>query len=311
MAAVPSRRDRWVSAVWVGIGLAWIALCVYGWGSWVLSPQHFQPVPLGPDVLSPRSLFWIRVIEGGSVLVTVWMAWHYWVQPWRAQRRLSLEGKVLIGGLFGVFWDPVINYFHWTFAWNTHAFNRGDWAPWIPGHQLGHAFAEGLLWATPQYLYLGLVTAILMLRGTDVMARRGMGFRSAMCLMFLAAFVADIVWETAFIHAELYAYPRGLSWFTLWAGSRWQLPLNEALFVALYPVSIVLLLKSAREGHASFLERGLADYPPRWRGGLGLVAIIGFCGLRPGVAYFIPWALVSLVADSVVTDLPTYLMYAP
>lgn len=310
--SAPGTRQVVSSMLWVVIGIFWIALCVRGWGSWVLSPEHFKPVPLGPDTLAASSLFWIRVIEASSIAVTVWMGWEYWIKPWRHGHGFTLEGKILLGSYLGLFWDPVINLVHWTFAWNTHGFNMGDWSPWVPFHQLGHAFADDLLWALPQYLYLGLVTAILMNKGIDALAKRGIAFWPALSVMFGVFFVVDILWETFSIRvAELYAYPRGLSWFTLWAGSRYQLPLNESLFVALYPVSMVFLLRSARDGQVNFLDRGLMHLSPRIRDACSIVAVIGFCGVCPGVAYFVPWVGVSIVADSIVTDLPGYLMYDP
>lgn len=303
-------RSILISSLWLLLGLGWLALCVYGWGSWVLSEEMFRPVPRGPDVLSATSLMWIRIIEGGSILVTAWMAYTYWFAPWRDGRGFTLEGKLLLGGVFGCFWDPVINLLHWTFAWNTHAFNMGDWSPWVPGHQLGHAFAEGLLWAVPQYLYLGLVTAILMNRGIDAMARRGISFWPAFALVSLGVIAVDFLWEILFIRAELYAYPRSFSWFTLWPGTQFQFPLHEPLLILLYPLAILSLLRSTRGGQVNYLERGFVGLSPRLRLWLGLLAIIGFAGIRPGV-WHVPWVFVSHYADSIVTDLPTYMMYDP
>lgn len=309
-SASANTRSLLISSLWLLTGLGWIALCIYGWGSWMLSDELFQAVPKGPDALSASSLFWIRMIELGSVLITVWMVYAYWFQPWKQGRGFTLEGKLLLGGVFGCFWDPVVNLLHWTFAWNTHAFNVGDWSPWVPGHQLGHAFAEGLVWAVPQYLYLGLVTAILMNRGIDALARRGVGFWPAFAAVSIAVIIVDVLWENLFIRAELYAYPRSFSWFTLWPGTQFQFPLHEPLLILLYPVAIVTLLRSTRDGQINFLERGFRQFSPKLRLICGLIAIIGFAGIRPGV-WHLPWVAVSHYADLVVTDLPTYIMYDP
>ena len=210
--------------------------------------------------------------------------------------------------------DPLINYFHYTFAWNARAWNLGSWLGSFPMAQGPTHYGEGLAWFVPQYLYLGIGLASIELRIVGALRNRWPGIPDVRAFAVASAsiFVLDCVLEQVFIRAGVYAFPRTWSSLTLFAGSPYQFPIYESVFVAAYATGFTVLRSSARDHPSglSFVERGVERWRPAWRTPVTLLAVIGFCAVWAALAYFLPWSWMSNNPDSLV-QVPSYMLPGP
>ncbi|MCV6979369.1 spirocyclase AveC family protein [Mycolicibacterium pulveris] len=300
--------------VWACLGVLWLVFIGQVFVRWMTSTDgSFGPATIpGPDEYDLWRLIAMRVVEGLSIAIMVSMAWYCLVRPWLRHRRIGLDGMLFIAATLAAPIDPLINYFHWTFAWNAHAVNWGSWGHLFPLSSTPH-YAEGFVWFVPQYVYLGLGFAIiecgviLTLRQRFPTISNVKAFGIAGALTFLV----DICIEYLFILAEIYAYPRTIQAFTLFAGSQYQFPIYESVFVTAYAMGFTLLRMSAYDDPHGlcFVERGLHRVRPRARFLIRQLALIGFCAFWAAVTYFLPWSWLSVSVDSDVTSLlPSYLL---
>ena len=59
--------------------------------------------------------------------------WWFIVRPWRRERRITLDGMLLVSMGLMFFQDPLLNYFNTWCTYNTWLFNQGSWSSHIPG----------------------------------------------------------------------------------------------------------------------------------------------------------------------------------
>jgi Spirocyclase AveC-like len=315
-ATIPERSPRVASpngsaTGWAILGAAWIIFIIYGVVRWVISGP-FGPVPIqGPDHYATWRLVGLRGLEASSVLFVVMMVTRYVVRPWRRERKLRIEGMLMIGGTLGFFIDPVINIFHYTFAWNQHAVNLGTWLSIFPGrsNEVG-PYAEGLLWAFPQYIMMSAGAALAGYWIVTQLRQRfpGIGIASALAVVFVAFFIGDLIIENIFLVFQVYAFPRTFSGLTIFAGKLNQFPLYESIFVGAQAIPLTLLMLSARESDdgLSFVERGAGNISSRYQVYVRCGAIIGFTLVVYAFGYFLPWSWLSVTPDSFI-HIPSYL----
>lgn len=306
----PATRRGAVS-VWALLGAAWLIFVGQAWIRWVSSDTQFGPAPInGPDTFDGTALAVLRIIEVLSLLIAAATIWVFLIRPLIRQRKLSLDGMIVIGSLLASGIDPLINYFHYTFAWNAHALNAGSWLAFFPLHQGPTRYAEGLAWFVPQYLYLGIGLAAIECRIILALRRRFRGIPNvrSFSMAFVAILCVDILLEQLFIRTRVYAFPRTWEAFTVFAGTPYQFPLYESLFVAIYAAGFTYLRMSAHDdAHGvPFLHRGIERWPAGWQTPVKLLAVIGFCAVWAALAYFIPWSWMSVNPDSLI-QVPSYM----
>lgn len=321
----PSRRTtpdtlgadarRGAVSLWALLGVGWILFVGQAGTRWILSDTQFGPAPIqGPDVFDGTALAVLRVIEVVSLLIAAATIWVFLVKPLIVQRKLTLDGMIVIGSLLASGIDPLINYFHYTFAWNAHALNAGSWLAFFPLHQGPTRYAEGVAWFVPQYLYLGIGLAAIECRIILALRRRYPGIPNirSFSVAFVAIFCVDIVIEQVFIRTRVYAFPRAWEALTLFAGTPYQFPVYESIFVAIYAAGFTYLRMSAHDSAdgTPFLHRGIQRWPSQYRTPVKLLAVIGFCAVWAALAYFIPWSWMSVNPDSIITP-PSYMLPGP
>lgn len=299
-------------SLWAALGAAWIAFSVWAYGRWILASGDFKPAPiLGPDHYATASLITLRVIEALSFALGIVTIWLFLVRPWRRSGRLTLDGRLVIGSLVACTIDPLINYFHYTFAFNAHALNVGSWLGSFPLHTGSSHYGEGLVWFVPQYVYLGIGLAAIGGRIVQWQRRRSPGISnaSALSVAFATLFLIDIAVEQLFIRLGVYAFPRTWKALTLFAGDRYQFPVYESIFVSLYAMGFLVVRLSAQDDpHGlSVIERGIHRWKPVRQNTIRLVAACGFCAVWVAMSYFIPWSWMSNNADSQATQ-PSYML---
>jgi hypothetical protein len=303
-----------LATAWAMLGGAWIAFVGYGTIRWFASGA-VGPAPIqGPDVYPTWQLVGLRGLEIFSVLFVVFLVVVYGVRPCRQGHGLQVEAMLLIGGVVGFFIDPLINFFRYTFAWNAHAINLGTWISVFPGHAPMGAYAEGILWAFPQYIMMSAGAALGGYWILSLLRGRYPGIRlvPALGVVFAAFFVGDMLIESTFLLFGVYAFPRTYSGITLFAGELHQFPLYESFFVAAQAVALTLFMRSARDSSdgLSFVERGSEQLPMRYRTAVRCLAVVGFTFVVYAFGYFLPWSWMSITPDSII-DLPSYMQAGP
>jgi Spirocyclase AveC-like len=301
--------------LWAAVGVLWVAFVAQALGGWMANGKEFSPAPIfGPDEFGGTELALLRLIEIGSLCVAATTIWVFLIRPWVRERRLGLDGMIVIGALLASAIDPLINYFHYTFAWNAHALNMGSWLDGFPMAQGSSRYAEGVAWAVPQYLYLGIGLAAIECRIIERLRERNPSISNVRSFAVASAliFLLDVAIEQLFVRTHIYAYPRTWEALTLWPGSEYQFPVYESVFVAIYAVGFTALRMSARDSSdgLSFVERGIHRIRASARTPVRLLAVIGFCAVWAALAYFVPWSWMSNNPDSLV-DPPSYMLPGP
>lgn len=299
-------------SLWALLGVAWILFVGQAWLRWLGSDTQFAAAPIfGPDTFSGNALLILRVIEVVSLVIAAATVWTFLIRPWRREGRLTLDGMIVIGSLLASGIDPLINYFHYTFAWNAHAWNAGSWLAFFPLHDGPTRYAEGVAWFIPQYLYLGIGLAAIECRIILALRRRYPGIANirSFSMAFVAIFMIDILIEQLFIRTEVYAFPRTWSALTLFAGTPYQFPVYESIFVAVYAAGFTYLRMSAHDSPdgTPWLHGGISRWSPRLQTPVKLLAVIGFCAVWAALSYFFPWSWMSVNPDSIITP-PSFML---
>lgn len=303
--------------VWAVIGVLGIFLSAYCYFSWITSVD-FQPVPIqGPDVFEGWRAVALRVFEALSAVVMVVFVGFGIVRPLVKSGRLSLLGKMILGGVVGFVLDAFLNVNQYMFAWNQNNINTGVWSPWLPLHQhdAPGQYAESFLWGLPMYVYFAAFVAFFAFKSASFLHKKFPNLRRShiYLLLFVEAFLFDLVVENIIIRTtEAYAYPQTIEAVTLFAGSRYQYPLTEAFLVALVGLCFTWLNIQASESPdgRTPVERGLHRVPARWRETVSTLAVIGFCFTVLLCIYHVPYGWLNLHATSF-ADLPSYMLPAP
>jgi Spirocyclase AveC-like len=308
---IDDKERKGTVSLWAVAGALWIVFIVQAWGRWIGSDTQFGAAPIyGPDTFGGGPLLVLRVIEVGSLFIAAGTIWVFLLSPLVKTRRLTLDGMIVIGSLLAAGIDPLINYFHYTFAWNAHAWNLGSWLAFFPLAQGPTRYAEGLAWYVPQYLYLGIGLAALECRIILALRQRYPSINNvrAFSVAFVSMFLVDIVIEQLFIRAHVYAFPRTWHALTLFPGTEFQFPVYESLFVAVYAAGFTALRMSANDDPRgrSFLERGIERWSPPLRVPVTLLAVVGFCVVWAAASYFVPWSWMSVNPDSF-ANIPSYM----
>src|SRR4029077_7377978 len=136
------------------VGGAVLAFQIYVWIRWVSGP-YFERVPAGPTELP--TLMKVALIGNNIALLILLPVsiWWFLIRPWRRERRITLDGMLMVSMGLMMFQDPLLNYFNTWCTYNTWLWNRGAWSSNIPGwvspETPGHQVPEPLLSNVPGY----------------------------------------------------------------------------------------------------------------------------------------------------------------
>jgi len=304
-----TRRTPGPLVFWSGFGLVASVLAAVAWLGWVGSDSFTRSDP-GPDHY--RFLWYLRTFEVVSVITTISMVGWFVVRPWRRERRVPIDGKILLGMVIAYYVDPTLNVFNHAFAMNAYAVNFGSWSDFMPAYPSPRQdrFAEGLLWAQPLYMYFGLLAAMAGCRLLSLLRARmpRASMATIYAVVFLCFALGDVVVEMVFIvYPQLYTFPGVPASFSLFAGKVYQFPLYQALFAAVFAIMVTWLRDSVDESGRSAVERGVDELEISTfrRRAMSFLAVTGFC-TASALGYFLPYSAATMTADTYV-DLPSYL----
>ena len=149
--------------IWAAVGGALLVLQLYVWIRWITGP-YFERVPGGT---TDPPMYMKAFLTFNAILMWVLLPiaiWWFIVRPWVRERRITLDGMLLVSMGLMFFQDPLLNYFNTWCTYNTWLWNRGSWSSDIPGwvspEEPGRQVAEPLLINAPGYTAGVLVITI-------------------------------------------------------------------------------------------------------------------------------------------------------
>jgi hypothetical protein len=131
--------------IWAGLGAVMLVVEVVLLLRWVTSPS-FTPVDSGPDI--PPGWMRFALIAGQVVFVAgaLWFCHrHLWV-PWRRERRVTVDGLLVVSALLASPFDMLSNYRGYWFTYNSYLLNMGSIMSAIPGVSQPHGNGAGEAW---------------------------------------------------------------------------------------------------------------------------------------------------------------------
>ena len=243
--------------------------------------------------------------------IVLWVAlpfalWWFIVRPWLRERRITLDGMLLVSMGLMFFQDPLLNYFNTWCTYNTWLFNRGSWSPYIPGwvspDAPGHQVSEPLLTNTPGYAYGVLLITIV---GCWVMRKVKARWPNISNLQLIAltyafTFVLDFLMEGCLLlPIGFYTYPGAIRAVSFNAGTYCQWPIYEGLMWGGVQAALCCLRFFTDDRGRTVVERGL----DRVRGGVVKQQVTRFLAIFAGVSacffiiYNVPAQWVGMHAD--------------
>ncbi len=273
--------------IWAAVGGALLVLQLYVWIRWITGP-YFERVPAGPS--DPPMYMKVPLMANAIVLwrrLCRFAIWWFIVRPWRRERRITLDGMLLVSMGLMFFQDPLLNYFNTWCTYNTWLFNRGSWSPYIPGwvspEEPGHQVPEPLLTNVPGYAYGVLLITIV---GCWVMRKIKARWPNISNLRLIVVtyaftFVLDFVMEGCFLlPIGLFTYPGAIRAVSINAGTYYQWPVYEGLMWGGVQAALCCLRYFTDDRGRTVVERGL----DRVRGGVVKQQFIRFLAIFAGVS---------------------------
>ncbi|TFV59785.1 spirocyclase, AveC family [Mycobacterium sp. PS03-16] len=272
--------------IWATVGAVFLALTVYVFVRWVTGP-YFEPVAGGPS--EPPLYMKIPLIANAVVL---WVGlpfalWHFLIRPWLRERRITLDGMLLVSMGLMMFQDPMLNYYSTWCTYNAWLWNRGSWAPYFPGwvapEEPGHTVPEPLLTNIPGYMYGVLMLTIV---GCAIMRRirnrwPGISNLRLVLVTYAIAIAFDAVMEgLILLPIGFYSYPGAIQELSINAGTYYQYPIYEGFMWGGVQAALCCLRFFTDDRGRTVVERGLDSI----RGGFVRQQFVRFLAIFGGVS---------------------------
>ncbi|WP_373692484.1 spirocyclase AveC family protein [[Mycobacterium] kokjensenii] len=292
--------------VWATVGAVFLALTLYLITRWVTGP-YFESVPGGPT--DPPMYMKIPLLANAIVL---WVGapfalWYFIIRPWLRERRITLDGMLLVSMGLMMFQDPMLNYYSTWCTYNAWLFNQGSWAPHFPGwsahEEPGHTVPEPLLTNVPGYAYGVLLLTIV---GCAIMRkiksrRPDISNLRLVLSTYAIAIVFDVIMEGCILlPIGFYSYPGAIQGLSVNAGTYYQYPIYEAFMWGGVQTALCCLRFFTDDRGRTVVERGLDSV----RGGVVKQQFVRFLAIFGGVSacfflcYNVPATWLGMHADA-------------
>lgn len=303
--------------VFAALGAANCVLATYVLVRWLTSGD-VAPTPRGPDV-APR---WVPVLihfaEAASMLIGGLVIWRMVIRPWRRGDGLTTDGLLLVAWIAAWFpWDLMLNYRAYHFLYNAYFVNVGSWMGAVPGIGVprAHLIPQPLLYISFGYIwgiYLPMVLGswcIGRFRRRFPHAGKA-GWIGATAAGFVAFVLIDLAGEALMVRAQFWSWAGAIREWSLWPGTRYQIPVYEGIFVGFLFVAGAALRHFRDDRGRLFIERGIDDLrvSKRERTGVRLLAAIGATTSIYFVTYNLPYQFVAVRANAFPAGTPSYLV---
>jgi hypothetical protein len=246
---------------WATLGALILAFIAYVLIHWVTGP-YFERVPTGPT--DPPTYMKVAIVIFQAVSIPVAIGLIYWfaVRPLIRERRLPLDGMLVLAFFTLWFQDPLSAYGgHW-FTYNSWAINWGSWVHSVPGWlsngKPGAMLVEPILIIPGVYVYVFVITMFLgawvMRRAKARWPRIGNVALIGLCFASMVAF--DIVLEgVIFMPLGIWEYPGGRG-VAIFSGTYHAFPVNEIVTVSLTFTAVACLRYFRNDRGQTLVERG-------------------------------------------------------
>jgi len=288
-------------AVWAAVGAGFLVLQAWIYGSWLASGD-LAAVGDGPTPVPGWMAATIRLFEVGSLVGFAAFVWFFLVRPWRRSGHLTLDGLFTLAFLTMFWQDPLMNFFSTWFTYNTSFIAVGSWAPHIPGwfSPQGNNLPQAVTMFLPAYAY-GMFGQVLL---AGVLLRRierrwpGISRVRLVALCWATLIVADVIIEIIAIRCGLWAFPGAIREFSLFAGTRHQFPMYEAVTLAGFITAVTVVRHFRDDQGRTAVERGVDHLggSTRQQTGRRFLALVGFCNVAY-LAYNLSFSLFGLYGD--------------
>jgi hypothetical protein len=297
--------------LWALLGAVIVAFELYVWIRWLTGP-YFKAVPSGPS--SPPAAMkvilsvWTGVICAGFPV----SIYFFLIRPWRRERRITLDGMLLISCAFLFFQDPLLNYIKPFSTYNTWMWNRGAWTAYVPGwssfEKPGAQVAEPFLMNAPGYAFGVLLCTMLGCWFMRKFKARWPQLSNAglIGVTFVWAVLFDVVMEGFFLMPMgLFTYPGAIKGLSINAGHYYQWPVYEGFMWGAVQTGLCSIRFFTNDRGQTFVEKGLETVP----GGVirqqftRMLALIAVTSTAFFVFYNIPVQLFALHQQSWPADI--------
>ncbi len=279
---------------WAAFGALLLAFQAFVLGRWITGP-YFKSVDPGPTPMPGWMkgvlTFWQIALPIAGLVVLYWFV----VRPWKRERRIGLDGLMVIAFLMLSFHDPLSAYVgHW-YTYNAWQVNMGSWlnslpgalAPGTPDHQVAYP----LLIVPGAYVVVFLLVTMM---GAAIMRRaqaRWPGIPrvglAAICFAVMVPF--DLIFEgVIFMPMGSWEYPGGH--VKIFAETYHAYPVNEALTTGTIFTMFACIKYFTNDRGQSLAERGaehLGGGPVKLTAARAL-AVTGLVTLAMTIGYTLP-----------------------
>ena len=274
--------------VWATLGVGFLALQVWIYGSWLASGD-LKAVTAGPTPIPGWMHVTIRLFEAGSVAAGVAFMWFFLVRPWRKAGHITLDGMFSLAYLTLFWMDPMMNLFNTWFTYNSGFIAVASWAPHIPWwfSPRGANLPQAVFMFLPAYPYAQFGQAVLACLLMRRVERRWPQITRVrlIALTWLVLVAADFVIEGTTIRLGMWAYPGAIRGLSIMAGTRFQFPVYGAMTLAGFHTAVAAVRYFRDDQGRTAVERGSDAVParPGRQTGRRFLAVVGFCN----VAYLV------------------------
>jgi hypothetical protein len=311
-AAVPPKKFSPIK-LWALLGVLWMALAAYMWATWATAPG-FGATPQGPQRASEGLHTLHLVLQIVSTVIVAGLLFTFTALPLIRRRPVGFDGLFLPGLLVTYSLDPLANYFNFTFLYDADFFNRGSWGNLAPGFMAPNQqlLAEPLLFLSGMYVWGGFGAALAGCWFLRTMRAKfpQLSMATLLVIMYVVFCAGIFVFEGIFIIRIFQVYSiAGPHEITVFDGQRYQYPLHEMALFGVWCVTMTSLRYFKDDRGQSLAERGAQRLPgsPRMKKLVSFAAVVGFCVTGTFFAYFVPYQVFSLKADTF-PNVPSYLI---
>ena len=249
--------------IFAALGVLLVLFECYVLIKWVTGP-FFVRVPSGPS--EPPALMKGILIawQVGSIPATLGLTYWFVIRPWLRDRKLGIDGILVISFLTVWFQDPLSSYGgHW-FTYNTWMLNFGSWVNSVPGWNSfgrpGAMLSEPILFTPFAYCY---IFVIVMLVGSWFMRTVRQRFPRmsnlgliASCYAFMMVF--DFILEgLLWLPMGIFAYQGG-HW-GIFPDTYHKFPIHEALTIGAVFCAVACFRYFLNDKGQMVFERGIED----------------------------------------------------
>lgn len=285
---------------WAWVGAAILCIEIYTVSRWIISKP--TRTPSGPTPV-PGYMEWpAHIWEIAGVFAAIAVYWYFLVKPWREERRITLDGLLVIVFSLQLWQDAFMNLVQPVSFYNATFFNLGVWNGYLPGWlaQNGTRAPEPLVWAGAAYIYIcfgASVAACYFMR--RVKARwpriKPVGL-IAVCVV--AVFVFDCVLEPPFLLLGFYHYGGAPGWMTLFHGHYYQFPIIEPLTMGVVWTGWASVRYFRDDKGHSLIERGhdKLGFQGKRKTFVRFLALYAAINIVFSVGYVLPWNILGLHA---------------